>query len=350
MIIHVFTADRFHLVPKMVESFYALEDNQFFILARNKKDKKDKIYDEIFKDKSHYIITHSNKELINIALKLRSNKFVLHGVPYLWMILFLFVSKKVNWVCWGAGASKNKNNWKSVIFHPFKKKIYKSFTKIGVLMPQDRVSLNNDFGVKNAILLSYFGSIGSFPYTIEDLNKKEVGDNLLKKVYLGNNSSSINTYLPLIEKLSKFKDDIFINCMINYSFKENDISLKLREMGANIYGDRFYMDETLYSLEDYYKYMNECDIYICGVKKQTGLGAIYTILRQGKKAFLTGKNYELINNLGCTVFKIEDLDKITKAEFKKPLSLEQKVINFKIITEFLDKDRLIREWLSYIHD
>lgn len=349
MIIHVFTADRFHLVPKMVESFYALEDNQFFILARNKKDKKDKIYDEIFKDKSHYIITHSNKELINIALKLRSNKFVLHGVPYLWMIIFLFVSKKVNWVCWGAGASINKKNWKSVIFTPFKKVLYQNFKKIGVLIPQDEDSLKKDFGVKNITLLSYFGSIGKFPYKIEDIKKTSFPKNTYT-IYLGNNSSCLGSYLPLCERLHKFKETVRINCMLNYSFKETENSVILRQRGNELYGENFNMDTKLYPLHEYYDYMNRCDIYICNVKGQSGLGAIFTSLRLGKKVFLSGTNYLFIKSLGAIIFHVDEIEHMSNESFFEELSYDNRLKNFSVIDKYLDKETVINKWKEFFKD
>lgn len=352
MIIHVFTGDRTHLVPTILKGFFKLKINQLYLVFCSEKN--ERLYNELFKEYNivNYVLVSSwidfKKKTDNN--KIKKSKIILHGVPYSWMWKFIVAYKDVNWICWGAGAKINYSNWKSVIFTPIKKIIYRRFNKIGVLMPQDEVSLKKDYGIKETTLLSYFGSIGSFPYSICDLELKEESENKLKKVYLGNNSSSLKTYLSLTEKLSKFKEALFINCMINYTFKESEASLKLREVGSAIYRNNFFMDETLYSLDDYYKYMNECDIYICNVKSQSGLGAIFTCLRLGKKVFLSGINYEFIKSLGAFIYHVDEIDMMSKEDFVKDITYEHKVKNFKVVDDYLNKDMIIKKWQVFLKD
>lgn len=350
MIIHVFTAERFHLVPTIIKGFLQLDLPQYYILARTKKDARDSIYEELFYNYKNdcFAITHSFEELKRESNNFKNTKIILHGVPYKWMLFYHIRGfKDINWVCWGAGARINWNNWKSILFTPFKKNIYRRFNKIGVLMPQDELHLKKDYSIKKTTLLSYFGTIGYFPYSINDLNKDENRSKGFSKVYLGNNSSSLKTYLPLVEELSKFKDFLFINCMINYTFKESKTSLKLREVGSAIYRDNFFMDETLYSLEDYYKYMNECDIYICNVKSQSGLGAIFTCLRLGKKVFLSGINYEFIKSLGAFIYHVSEISTMSKEIFVENLSYENKIRNYKVIDDYLNKEAIVKRWLEF---
>ncbi|MBB4120078.1 hypothetical protein GGR32_002390 [Mesonia hippocampi] len=352
MIIHIFTADRFHLVPTILKGFLQLQEPQFYVLARTKEDERDSVYIDIFRDFNNksFEITHSFKELKTVSKNFKDNKIILHGVPYKWMLFFYLRGfTNVSWICWGAGTRINNKNWKSIVFTPFKRMIYTSFSKIGVLMPHDEASLRKDYGIKECVLLSYFGSLGKFPYSLENLTK-EGNTSSIKKIYLGNNSSSLQTYLPLAEKLSRFKKNLYVNCMINYTFQESSISLKLREVGKAIYGDNFFMDETLYTLEDYYKYMNKCDIYICDVKGQSGLGAIFTCLRLGKKVFLSGINYDFMKLLGAVVFHVNEIDSMSKEAFFEELTYTDKVKNYKIIDNYLDKEIIIDKWKEFFKD
>lgn len=349
MIVHVFTAERFHLVPTMLKGFLMLEEKQFFLLARNNSDEKDIVYNDIFKErrKKNYVITHSFKELKGEAKKYKNEKIVLHGVPYKWMIFYhLNGFKDVNWVCWGAGSDINRSNWKSILVTPLKRMIYQRFKRFGVLMPGDSESLNRNFGLNKAHLLSYFSG-EKFPYEIshikEDERKKE-----LKNIYFGNNSSCIKTYLNLAFKLKKYKNKIRIICMVNYSFTESSTSLKLRETGREIFKDKFTLDTTLYSRNEYYDYMDKCDIYVCSLETQTGLGAIYTCLRLGKKLFLAGKNFEYAKSLGCIVYQVDEIDNMGSEEFLKSLNYEEKVHNYNVIDSYKNEDRVIGGWRKFL--
>ena len=165
---------------------------------------------------------------------------------------------------------------------------------------------------------------------------------------MGNNSSNIDTYLPLSKKLIKHKDRININCMLNYSFKETDVSRQLETEGKKMYGARFYMDKQLYPLQEYYRYMEKCDIYICDSKKQSGLGAIFTCLRLGKKLFLSGINYEWMKSLGCTVFHVNEIDEMESDVFLKELTFKEKLENYKIIDSYFNISRILDDWDAFL--
>jgi hypothetical protein len=249
--------------------------------------------------------------------------------------------KDVKWVCWGAGARINKSNWKSILFTPIKRILYKRLNNVGVLMPQDGISLMADYKLNNISLLSYFGTIGLFPFTEDDIKTKN-NTRFPKKVYLGNNSACISTYLPISKKLSKFKNDIYVVCMLNYSFVESEISETLKIEGERIFGNMFFMDTRLYTINEYYNYMKDCDIY-----KQTGLGAIFTCLRLGKKLFLSGINYQWMKDLGCEVFHTKEIDKMDRDTFLKELSFQDKIKNYNIVNSYLDLDKILNGWSDF---
>jgi hypothetical protein len=352
MIVHVLTGSRVYGVPGIIKSFikYKNNEDQFFMIVSEKGLDID-LYNDLFAqlNNSNYQLIDSFKNLKQEGSRFKNKKIILHGVPYKWMAYFVFNGfKDVRWVCWGHGASINKYNWKSILFTPLKKIIYQRLTKIAVLMPHDAESLRKDYKVTNITQLSYFGTIDQFPFTEEHI--KCTNNPLdIKRIYLGNNSSSIRTYLPLTKKLSKFKDYVTINCMLNYAFNESQVSQQLESEGKRIYGDRFKMDTELYPLDEYYKYMDKCDIYICDVKKQTGLGAIYTCLRLGKKLFLSGINYHWMKSLGCIVFHTDEIDKMENEVFLQELSYEEKLNNYNIINSHLSLNRILNEWDVFLN-
>jgi len=347
MIIHVFTANRTHLVPSIIRGFIEkITGEHFFLLASDSEFDKT-TYENLFSKYSHkrYKFVTSFFELIAEAKKYKNNYILLHGVPYHWMLYFtLFGFKNVNWICWGTGAKIN-DNIKSKLSAPLKKLIYKRFDKVITLMEQDSKSLKEDFGI-NSTVIPYMGLHYKFPYSRDHLEKNKLDVNNI--VYIGNNSSALSTYQPMIEKLSKFNKKIKVKCMLNYSFKKSKMSDNLIKRGQELFGENFSIDTKLYSLNEYYEYMDKCDIYICAVEKQTGLSAIYTALRLGKKLFLKGKNYEWIKSLGCKVFHVDGIDTMNIEDFTKPLPLATKYHNHALIIELLNEDKLINKWNSVL--
>jgi hypothetical protein len=95
--------------------------------------------------------------------------------------------------------------------------------------------------------------------------------------------------------------------------------------------------------------MDKCDIYICDVKKQTGLGAIYTCLRLGKKLFLSGINYDWMKSLGCIVFDTGEIDQMEKEVFLQEISYEEKLNNYNIINSHLNLNRILNEWDVFLN-
>lgn len=340
---HFFTADRHHLVPQIVDLLS--QDitgftHKFVLIGSNSKNVD--VYQNLANSRTiDYVLLRNIQELKPLNEKIRHQEVYLHGTPYSWMI-YLIINryKKINWICWGSGASINYKNYKSILSFPFKKMIYKSFKKVAVLMPQDKGTLVKYFNLNSIFFVHYSTSHRTFPYDVNKIYENKYNKNT---VYIGNNSSSIKSYLGVAKLLSVF-NNINVVCMLNYSFKESDVSKSLMKYGKNNFGDRFRFDTELYSLDDYFEYMDRCDIYVCAVKTQTGLGAIYNSLRLGKKLYLTGKNYEWITSLGCKIFHVDDLSSISESNFLTPIPLDDKINNYKILTAYFSKESVRKQW------
>ncbi len=83
------------------------------------------------------------------------------------------------------------------------------------------------------------------------------------------------------------------------------------------------------------------------METQSGLGAIYLLLIQGKKIFLSGKNYKHFQNLNTVIYNSREVGKLSFAEFCQPLSTEEKNHNNRIIKNLLDSEKLTDKWDNF---
>jgi hypothetical protein len=88
MIVHVFTANRIHLVPNIISGFLKhtnLEKQYFLLVGENNFNKG--VYSNLFSEfeSSNYKILTSYKELKKEGKKFKKDSIILHGVPYKWI-------------------------------------------------------------------------------------------------------------------------------------------------------------------------------------------------------------------------------------------------------------------------
>ena len=151
-------------------------------------------------------------------------------------------------------------------------------------------------------------------------------------VLLGNSQYWIRSYIDMLQVLSPYKGRIKVQCMLNYPFEKKESYFELISLGKSLFGDDFKTNEEYYlDRKDYINYMNSCDIYVCAVKKQTGLGAISTCLLLGKRIYITGNNLEWVRQeYNSIVFPVEDInEKLSIEAFVKPLTREEKDHNYR---------------------
>ena len=104
----------------------------------------------------NYSFVHNAKTLYLFAKDFHNHSFLLHGVTYACMCVLIFAGVRLSWVCWGAGASINRNNWKSVLATPLKILIYRRFHAITTLMDGDKITLEHDYLLKGVEVLPYY--------------------------------------------------------------------------------------------------------------------------------------------------------------------------------------------------
>lgn len=358
MVVHVLTAERYHLVPGIVKGFltaYANDtEHRFLLLGTEKLD--ESLYENIFQEKSFtdYSFIYSKRQLIKALWLNRHNAILMHGEKYLYLIIivsFLFGNTNINWVCWGSAAKINRSG-KSKLFTPFKLFLYHRLSSINTLMEDDRKTIMEDFSISPEI-------INTIPYASGgDLNIRDQACQRIRKepapshqdktrVLLGNNTGNIPYYHELIDKLASFKGNVEVHCMLNYSLDKDTEYDRLVEHGKSVFNQDFILDEDFHSdPEDFIRYMNYYDVYICGNPAQTGLGALYTILQLGKKIYVTGKNYSwLREGLNTIVYEIKEIG--SYEDFIKSLTEDEKNQNNDNILNYKKQSPLM--WHKYLN-
>lgn len=74
-------------------------------------------------------------------------------------------------------------------------------------------------------------------------------------------------------------------------------------------------------INEYNRRIGEYRVYIAGMERQSGLGAITTAIGSGLKVYITGVNYDYFSEKGLSVCKLEELQEIN---FDKLLYFNEK--------------------------
>lgn len=357
MIVHVFTANRYHLVRIISKGFvtkYKDNASHKFLFYGDKKLDRHK-YDSIFKDIgfSEYVFCTSMKEYLSVIRKHKNTPILFHAGSYHWFLMALLIGcKKLNWVCWGSGASSGKR-LKARLSLPYKRYLYSRFNSIVTLMDSDRETIIHDFHVDSSKVQTIPYASGGDGKRRDDLFIEEIVKQHKHHdkpvVLLGNNPSCISGYIDMLPRLKQYKGKIIVKCMLNYSLVKDEKYEKLIKLGVSMFGEDFVSSEEFYEDRgDYFRYMDECDIYICPVQRQSGLGAIDTCLRLGKKVFLTGKNYDWIKEeYGSQIYHLDSIcSTLSFEEFVEELPDEAKERNFYSIID--KRTGRVEKWRTYL--
>ncbi len=350
IIYHIFDANRDHLVVSISESVMSKFPVGHHLIFIGNEMEKWRIYNNLSQKNGFTEIDffRTFSDLLSSKFLSKDSIILLHSGTYLFFCqLFIRGYKHVNWINWGSGVRLNKS-FNSFAIFLLKKYLYHKFDSIVTLIDSDKRNLDKSFNLHNTRVISYFSSSNNNPeFYRERILLSNKTNNKKKIIYLGNNSSSIKSYINLLDLLLPYKGLVTINCMLQYSLDENDPDYnKLLSKGRKLWDNDFRVIKKFYKLCDYPNFMNQCDIYICGVKRQTGLSAINTCLKLGKKVVLDGVNLEYSRGLGVTVFSCDEI-KDNFDHFLEPLSLESKLDNLDLVLKSLDETKLVEKWTDY---
>ena len=357
MVLHVFTANRYQLVPVISEGFVTVykNDADHVLLLFGDKTLNRQLYVDLYEKEnfSDYIFCTSIFNYIKVIWKYRKSSVLFHAGSYHWfLIAWLLGCRKMNWICWGSGASLGKG-MNSRLSLPYKRFLYHRFNSIITLMDADKESIIRDFHVApSKIETISYASKGEGKNQFDCLEEElmlQNKDNPKPVVLLGNNPSCISGYIELLPRMKQYAGKIVVKCMLNYSLVKDENYYELIKLGNSLFGNDFISSEEFYEDRgDYIKYMNECDIYICPVRRQSGLGAINSCLKLGKRVYVTGKNLQWIKTaFNALVFDAEDIcDDMSFEVFSKKLSFEEKKRNFDAVVN--RRSLPVEKWHQYL--
>ncbi len=342
-IYHILTANRLHLVPQLIKSYQSRVHsvNHVFILWKCNSDNIE-LYNTIAREYnaiSSFVYANETKQLKE-AIPSTGAIIVIHSfIIECTLYLMMHGYKNVNAVCWGDGVKVS--SIRHILLFPVKLVIYHYYNYIITLMEPDGISLRKYYKKSKVVTIPY---IGERELLLDSYKPQPKYTSNL--IYVGNNYNCIDSYLYAANKLLwNFKDNLSIELMLNYDVK-NDIRIADLQNILESYSDAK-INTTFYNLQNYIQYMDKCAIYICADDRQTGLAAIYTCLRLGKKIYLSGKNYDWIKSLGGIVYHVECLNHISMDELLSPLTEEEKNINYRVVKDLENTQHKIDKWNNF---
>lgn len=330
------------LIREFKQDFNISGVSHEFVLYGLRDDDKDAKYDKLEKDLSISLNYFDSEKALSLYLKGKKGYSILiHGDSFPCIKQAVGTKNRVSWICWGYIPPKGDKFLLSDISFFLRKRIYHKLKNIVCLLSGDKKELLHLYKLKNLMLLQYCGT-----KNLEELDKIRVEKHNHQplNVYIGNSGHNYQSYLELLPLLAKYKGLIKVHVMFQYPDWPDKKEL-VRNKGYEIFGEDFVLDETLLDLETYHNYMSQCDIYICGDKSQTGLGALHFSLFVGTKVFITGNNLEWEKELGAIVFDIENIKNMSFAAFSRELLHEEKEHNRNVMINLWDQRD---NWIDFL--
>ena len=281
---------------------------------------------------------------LRIIFRFRKNPVLLHGISfsYLAHLLLLNRLKSLSYVCWGYVPKPKGKSAKSKLLFFVHRHIFRGYKRIACLMTEDKTDFELAFGVLHATTLTYQSDILNYDDPQEIIREKSLGP---QKVLLGNSACYTESYLKLLPAVLRVGASAKVTCMLSYP--EGDALGKKQDViraFASVFGETFTPWLQQLDLKSYAEKMKKHDIYICGVDRQTGLGAIYVMLMYGKKIYLTGKNLAWIRENKFIVYDVSQLETETEEAFLRRLSPEERKLNRERLLDMLSPSALAKEW------
>lgn len=345
-ILHILPYNADHLSLQLIREFNQDFDitgvNHEFILYGIRDDDKDEKYNKLEKSLSKsFKYVETENALFQYLKHNNCNSILIHGDSFPCIKQAVKSNKRVNWICWGYIPKKGNKFLLSNISFSLRKRIYQKLNTIVCLLSSDKKELEQLYGGTNSIVLPYSGTkyLGVLDkYCTGKQNHKPLN------VYIGNSGHNYQSYLDMLPLLTKYKGLIKVHVMFQYPDWPEKKEV-VRKLGYELFGEDFVLDETLMDIETYRFYMSQCDVYICGDKSQTGLGAIHFCLYVGTKVFITGNNLEWEKELGATVFDVDDIRDMSFSAFSRNLFPDEKEHNRNVMVGLWDQRA---NWIDFL--
>jgi len=342
-IYHIFTANRVHLSPQIIKGFQVKLINYEHVFLLWRCNEQNKVIYNSLRNELQLEYMYYMEELADVKriIPVKDAVILLHSfMPRLSLYLYCLNYKKVNAVCWGSGVKLDCI--KNYIYYPIKFILYHYYDSIVALMKPDQEALRKIYKLENIHLIPYIGDRELLLDT-KDFNIPHE-QNI---VYVGNNSSCIDSYIKIAKDiLWRFGANVNVQFMLHYGLIDDAPYRELAEYCKK--NPSWQINTEFYDIDGYLHYMSLCSVYVCGEERQTGLGAIYTCLRLGKKIFLKGNNYDWIISLGCKIYHVNEIIDMSYENFISPLNEADINKNQMIIKDLESTEKKVSMWDYYL--
>lgn len=194
--------------------------------------------------------------------------------------------------------------------------------------------------------------VGRFPSSI-DTNKKllEIKKNIptqSNRIIVGNSATKTNNHIEIFELLkNKVNANVEIFCPLAYG--DFEYRKEVVKAGESIFQNNFYPILDLIPQQEYFKFLNTCQVGIFGMQRQQAMGNIHVLLKLGKKVYLDEKSVvkNNLDSLGIKTYKISDLN---NEEIDEILSVDSEEMNknSERLFDILSYENTVTEWINIL--
>lgn len=218
------------------------------------------------------------------------------------------------------------------------------------IIPEERKFMRKFYNVKGKFFCAQYGPHNMIRQcdavrNLQDKKKEYIA------VQIGNSATPSNNHIYLLKKLVRFKDEN-IKIFVPLSYGDREYADKIIRTGKEWFGDQFVGITDFMATDEYYKFMNQMDIALFGIKRQQALGNIMSLLCLGKKVFL--REHSIVEHYAregcrCDVGIIEKIDEMSFAQFIE-FELEERIRNEKNMKEIFGIEAVINDWNKIFDD
>lgn len=220
------------------------------------------------------------------------------------------------------------------------KKTFRSFDLMGALIKDDyHFAMQGVEGVQYAFV-SYI--------SLDDFPKIDPGLDLEKHdAMVGHSGSPILNHYEILQQLSQSGFSHPVLVPMAYGKPQYIAELK-QKVAANIGNLDITFQTEFIPKEDYYRQVSRIGYFILNSYCQQALGNIFFFLWTGTKVFLR-KNTSTYKTLSAQGFHVFSIDDDLDTAHLKPMSLEEKRHNHRLVEEMIGEERVRQSWLHILN-
>ena len=272
-----------------------------------------------------------------------ARQVIFHSLFYQEVVCYLSETNadlsKALWMVWGGDMYQDRD-LKEDVYFPIKVGFVRKLRGLIHVARQDSAVARDLYGYSGP----FYHALYRNPLEREDLDTFAAQRVKPKNTVIQINNSCDESILPILEQLSRFKDQpIQVRVILSYGALQ--LREEVQEFGTRLFGSRFVALTAYLSPRDYAKCMADTDIAIMNQPRQQGLGNIYAFLYLGTKVYIRKDvtTWEFLKEEGFTV---SDTLQLAGESFAGLIGqdLEPKAKNHQEAIRFFDDAHLAASW------